>query len=166
MTIKQWWNGLEARERRTLGLGALALTIILYVFVIWLPAHERAEAMETRLAQQRELLEWTRQATAEAVALRGSRGNAPVTGTGDQALYSLADQTARQSGLSKALRRVEPTGENQVRVNLESASFDAMVGWIADLRRRYGIEVTLLSVRRAQEAGRVDAQLTLAGGAS
>jgi len=162
--LAEWWNGLAARERRTLILGAIALAIIFYVFIIWLPAHRQADQLRTRLAEQKATLAWMQQAAAEFRALRGSAAPAP-TALGGQSLFSLVDQSARQAGLGNALRQVEPTGDKRVRVSLQQASFDSMVTWLATLKNQYGIEATLLSVRPTDSPGQVNAQLEL-GGAS
>lgn len=160
MSPRQWWSGLEPRERRTLTLGGIALAIILYVFVLWLPAHRGAERLETRLTEQRTLLAWMQQAAAEAQSLRAA-GGGNVVGTGNQALFSFVDQSAREAGLASALRQVEPSGENQVRVALQQASFDVLIGWLATLKSRHGVEASGLSVRRTDTPGLVDAQLVL-----
>mgnify|MGYP001268900095 CR=1 FL=1 len=165
MSLQQWWNGLEPRERRTLTLGGIALIIILYVFAIWLPAHRDAARLETRLAEQRTLLAWMQQAAAEAQSLRAAGGD-NVVGTGNQALFSFVDQSAREAGLASALRQVEPSSERQVRVALQQASFDVLIGWLATLKGRHGVEVTGLSVRRSDSPGLVDAQLVLEAPAS
>jgi general secretion pathway protein M len=164
--MKQWWEGLQARERRTLMLGALALGIMFFYFGIWQPTHTRAAALEQQVADQRVLLAWMQQASAEARALQGSAPARSAAGTSGQGLFALADQSARQAGLGNAIRRVEPSGNNRVRVNLEQASFDDMVRWLATLKSRHGIEIDTLSVRAGNEPGRVNAQLLLEAPAS
>lgn len=159
MSAREWWSGLEARERRTLLLGGIALAVIFYVFLIWLPPHERIEALQGQVSAQQELLERMRIVAAEAKSLRGATGQRQ--GTGGQALFSLIDQSARQAGLGSAIKRVEPSGENKVRVDLEKASFDVLARWLADLQMRYGIATSLLAVRNTDVAGRVNAQIVL-----
>lgn len=162
MNIRQVWEGLETRERRTLLLGAIALAIICYIFVIWLPAHRQADALQARVAEQRALLAWMQQAAVEAQALQAAGAN-PTAAAGGQSLFSLVDQSARQAGLASALRQVEPSGEHSVRVNFQQASFDALLGWLVRLKTQHGVQASLLSVRSAEAPGRVNAQLVLEG---
>jgi general secretion pathway protein M len=161
MNPRQWWNGLEARERRTLAYGGVALAIILYVFLIWLPAHRGADRLETRLTEQRALLSWMQQAAAEAQSLRGADDSGTAVGTGGQALFSFVDQSAREAGLADALRQVEPTGDRRIRVTLQQANFDVLMHWLARLQSRHGVDTSALSVRRTDAPGLVDAQLVL-----
>lgn len=165
MSARQWWNGLEARERRTLTLGAVALAVIVFVFAIWLPAHRGAEAQAARLADRRVALAWMQQAAAEARLLQAAGGGAR-TGLGGQSLFSFVDKSARDAGLGSAIRQVEPTEDQRVRVNLQQASFDTVVNWLATLKSRNGIEAEQLSVRRGADAGKVDVQIVLQGPAA
>lgn len=163
MSLRERWNSLEARERRTLTLGAVALGIILYVFVIWLPAHRSAEALEEQLAQKRAQLAWMQQAAAEAQTLKAATGAGQREDLGGQNLFSFIDKSAREAGLGDAIRQVEPTNDQRVRVSLQQASFDTVIDWLAKLKARYGIEVSQLGLRRGAEAGLVDVQLALEG---
>lgn len=167
MSLQQWWKGLEARERRTLIIGGVALVIILYVFVIWLPAHRSADRLAERLADQRALLAWMQQAGAEAQGLRAAgAGGGQTVGIGNQALFSFVDQSAREAGLASALRQVEPTGDQRVRVTLQKAGFDQLMNWLVTLKTRHGIDASAMTVRRGEEPGLVDAQLILESPAS
>lgn len=162
MTLQQWWNGLEARERRTLLIGGVALALILFFFGIWLPAHREADRLAERLAEQRALLAWMQQTGAEAQSLRAAgAGGAQPVGIGNQALFSFVDQSAREAGLASALRQVEPTGEQRVRVTLQQANFDLLMQWLVTLKTRHGVDASTLSVRRSENPGLVDAQLIL-----
>lgn len=159
--MREWWYGLEARERRTLAIGGIALAVILFVFAIWLPAQRGVDEMQARVEQQRKLLSWMQQSAAEVQALKGSGANAPKTRESGQALYALADETARQAGLGQAIREVSPSGENRVRVDLQGADFDKLIRWLAGLKTEYGIQASPLSVRETDQSGRVNAQVVL-----
>jgi len=162
MSVRQWWSGLESRERRTLLIGGIALVVILYVFVIWLPVHRDVDQLQERLAAQRSLLAWMQQTGAEAQALRAAGGGGDqVVGTGNQALFSFVDQSAREAGLASALRQIEPTGEQRVRVTLQQVEFDRLASWLVMLKSRHGVDTSAASIRRGDTDGLVDAQLVL-----
>ncbi|MCH8503064.1 MAG: type II secretion system protein M [Ectothiorhodospiraceae bacterium] len=167
--LKQWWDGLAARERRTLSIGGMALAVILFYFMIYQPIHDRTADLEREARNQQELSGFLAQATEE---LR-SRGISPMptgesrNGTGrgsDQALFALADQTARQAGLGRVLRRVEPSGQGGARVSFEQIAFDDLVRWLAALREQHGVSASVVTARRSELEGRVDVQLVLEAG--
>ena len=160
--MREWWYGLETRERRTLIIGGAALAIIVFIFAVWLPAHRGVDSTQQRVDEQRRLLSWMQQAAAEARALRGSGASAPKTRDSGQALYALADETARSAGLGESIREVSPSGENRVRVDLQGAEFDTLIRWLTELRGEYGIQASPISVRETDQPGRVNAQVVLA----
>lgn len=107
------------------------------------------------------------QAGAEAQGLRAAgAGGGQTVGIGNQALFSFVDQSAREAGLASALRQVEPTGDQRVRVTLQKAGFDQLMNWLVTLKTRHGIDASAMTVRRGEEPGLVDAQLILESPAS
>lgn len=160
--MKAWWNGLSPQERRTVSVGGGVLAVILFYFLFWQPLHEENAQLARDLEEQRALLAWAGPTVAE-IRLRGggSGGDLENGGNGGQALFALADQNARQAGLGPVLRRVEPSGQRGARVVFEQVGFDELVRWLGELQDRYGVEVSSLSLQRAEIEGRVDAQLVL-----
>lgn len=167
--LKQWWDGLAARERRTLSIGGMALVVILFYFTVYQPIHQRTADLERETRNQQELGSYLAQANEELRSRGVSPGTAP-TGNGsngrgaDQALFALADQSARQAGLGRVLRRVEPSGQGGARVSFEQIAFDDLVRWLAALREQHGVSATVMTARRSELEGRVDAQLVLEAG--
>ena len=158
--IAAWWNGLQPRERRMLGVGAIVIALMLGWAFIWYPlTHSRIE-LEKRVARQREDLAWMRQHLPEARELhaQGARGRVERQG---KSLLALADATARSSGLAGALKRVEPAGGKSVRVSFEVADFDALMNWLDALARDYGVQATDFSADKVEGLGLVNARATL-----
>ena len=158
--IRIWWDGLQVRERRLLGVGAAVVAVLLGWALVWYPlAHARAD-LDKRVARQREDMAWMRQAAGEARELRaqGTHGRAERQG---KSLLALADVSARSAGLAGALKRVEPAGGKSVRLSFEVADFDALMNWLDALARDYGVQATDLSVDKVEGLGLVNARATL-----
>jgi general secretion pathway protein M len=130
--------------------------------LVWDPYVQGVTRLEQEVAEQRALLSWMENAAREVKALRGS---GMAARPGGQSLLTLVDSTARAQGLENALQRVQPEGQNTVRVWLEKASFDDTLRWLDRLTGQQGLRVTGLVVEPLQEAGRVNARITLEGGA-
>ncbi|SEP16209.1 type II secretion system protein GspM [Aquisalimonas asiatica] len=159
--MKQWWQGLAQRERRVLMLGGCALVVILYVFALRLPAERAVEDLEARVSQERALAGWMEQTGDRILALQGEEPASTDAVDRDQALFSLADESAREAGFGSQLARIEPAGDDGARVNFEGIAFDALIRWLVHLRQTYGVTADQVTIRRAAEEGRVDAQLLL-----
>lgn len=158
--IRTWWDGLQSRERRMLGVGSVVVAALLGWALVWYPLTHARVDLDKRVTRQREDLAWMRQASAEARELhaQGTHGRAERQG---KSLLALADVSARGTGLSGALKRVEPAGGKSVRLNFEVADFDALMNWLDALARDYGVQATDLSVDKVEGLGLVNARATL-----
>lgn len=161
--MKAWFMRLEANEKRMLiSGGGLLLVMFLYVG-IWEPLTDSVESLRISTAEQQTLLAWMRGAAQEVKQLRGRSGQQAKPASGGS-LLSLVDRTAKSGGLGTALKRVQPDGETKVRVWLEAASFDSLVGWLTALETRHGVHVESSVFQALEEAGRVDARLVFEAG--
>jgi len=157
--MKQWWLSLQPRERRLVGGGGVLLALLALYTLVWEPYASEREALEQRVAAQRELLTWMEQAAQEVRALRGSA--APVADTSGQSLLALVDSTAKAQGLGKTVTRVQPEGTGSVRVWLEQAPFDRMLVWLDTLTGKYGIRVGGVVAERTDTPGLANARVVL-----
>lgn len=154
--MKAWWNGLQARERQLLLIGAGMLAALAYWLLLWQPlvaARERSRAAVTTLQQA------TTEASAQVSAILASRKLAaprPV-----RSLFALIDSSAREAGLMSAQTRIEPLGEDRVRVSMDGVSFDQLAAWLEGLDRTEGVDISEWSVDRALVPGVVNASMTL-----
>ncbi|HET8941838.1 MAG TPA: type II secretion system protein M [Rudaea sp.] len=158
--IAAWWNGLQPRERRMLAIGAIVAGLLLGWALLWYPLAHARDELGARVARENADLSWMRQAQSQAQTLhaQGTRSQGSRQG---KSLLALADASARGAGLAGALKRVEPTGNDNVRVTFDVADFDALMNWLDALGRDYGVQVTDLSADKVEGLGLVNARVTL-----
>lgn len=155
--MRRWWLGLVPRERRVVVLGAVVVLTMLFYFLAWLPPHRGADELRRLLETQQGDLDYLRRAASEVMALKARQ----VRAEAPEALYALVERSAGTAGLADAIERIDPAGDGEVRVGLEQVAFDAMIRWLAGLRRDYGVVVATAAVRRGNQPGRVAVQLVL-----
>ncbi len=63
--------------------------------------------------------------------------------------------------MGEALQRGEPESADRVRLHFEKVSFDALLGWVANLEHRFGIRVAQLSIEKETTPGQVRVRLVL-----
>jgi general secretion pathway protein M len=161
--MKAWFMGLEVNERRMLlGGGGLLLVMFLYIG-IWEPLHNKVESLRVSTAEQQSLLAWMRSAAKEVKQLRGRGGQHAKPASGGS-LLSLVDRTAKSGRLGGALKRVQPDGDQKVRVWLEAAKFDDVVRWLTALETRHGVQVESSVFQALDTSGRVDGRLVFTYG--
>lgn len=157
--IKDWFFGLEPRERLLVGGGAVLLVLLLLYLLIWEPIAGKYTALQESVDSRKQDLAWMQQAAAQINALKRSDSRA-ATGLGGRSLLAVVDQSVRVGGLGGAIKRIEPDGSKGVKVWLEGAAFDPMILWLGKLSKSYAIEPSIITLEPIG-AGRVNARLTL-----
>jgi general secretion pathway protein M len=144
---------LSEREKRILGLGAIAAAVLLLIGIVMLDHSVTRE--QKRLAQKHADLSWMQSVAPELSA----SGPAPVP-TGESLLV-VVDRSARESGLASALAGSEPGASGSLSVRLEKASFDTLIAWLARLSQQNGVVVDSAIIEKAGGPGLVNAALVL-----
>ncbi|HUS24067.1 MAG TPA: type II secretion system protein M [Candidatus Binatia bacterium] len=157
--MRAWWTALAEREQRIVGAGAVAGALLLAWAGLWEPLRhwhgKRVEALDHARAVATRL---------EAAAADPRARGAPAASLGGLSLMAAVDQSARAASLGKAPTRIQPDGDQLVKIWLDDVSFDGLVRWLRDLQLRYGVRVDTLEVERRSGAGLVSARLTLVRG--
>lgn len=161
--MREYFENLSQRERYLVIVAGTALVIFLLWALLWRPMMASAKDVQQRVAAQESELQWMRQAAAEARVLRGAAGAGAQASGGS--LLSLVERTARQGRLAPAVKRVQPDGEQGVRIWLENASFDDLLVWLHQLATAHGVALSEVAVERQQAAGIVNGRLLLERGA-
>lgn len=146
--LRKRWLQLAPRERLSLAVLASFVLLVIMVAGVWLPSHRAAEAARAAHDSSRELLLWM-QANAD-------RARSVPAASGESVLGAV-NGVAGSSGL--ALSRIEPEGDEAVRVWVERGDFNTVARWLAELSAR-GIVATELQVEK-QAAGGVSGRFTL-----
>ncbi len=157
--MKDWFFGLELRERMLVSAGAALLLLLLLYGMIWAPVAGKYTSLKASVEAQQQNLAWMQRAAAQIKALKRSAAGG-AQGLGGRSLLAVVDQSARAGGLGGAIKRIEPDGSKAVRVWLEEAAFDPMIIWLGKLTKSYRIAPSMITVEPVG-GGRVNARLTL-----
>ena len=147
-------SSLSARERRMAVIGGGVAAALLLVAIL-LPLNRSVSRANERVGRKQADLAWMRTVAPE---LSGSSAATAQPAT-EESLLVLVDRAARESGL--ALTSSEPSGPGGLRVRLDDAPFDTLVGWLARLADQHGIRVEAASIDGAGEPGLVNAAVVL-----
>jgi len=147
---------LNERERRMVLFGGIAAALLL-IFGVLLPLGTSVSKAQERIGKKQADLAWM-QAVGPELASAGPTIARPST---TESLLVVVDRAARESGLGGSLTSSEPQGPGQLRVRLEKAPFDIMIGWLARLADQNGISVESANIDRAGTPGVVTASIVL-----
>jgi general secretion pathway protein M len=147
---------LSERERRMVIIGAVA-GVLLLVFGVLLPLDSSVSKAQERVGKKQADLVWMN-AVGPELATAGPTVARPSS---QESLLVVVDRAARESGLGGSLTSSEPQGPGVLRVRLEKAPFDIMIGWLARLADQNGISVDTANIDTAGAPGVVTASLVL-----
>jgi len=156
--VKDWYNKLEARERKLLIVGSVVLAIAFLYFVMWQPFVKKIHRLEKSTLEQQKLVTWMKARAIEVKQVRQANGPVVNIPTG-RSLLGVIDKTTKARKLDTAVKRVKPEGDNKARVWLESADFNSIIRWVEELQTRQGVKVVNAVVDRTKEPGKVDARI-------
>jgi general secretion pathway protein M len=155
--LASWYSSLDARERRFVSIGGIATVLALLIALIVLPVSSAASRAAERLDKKREDLGWMRSHAAEVMAAPANSPNAA-----NEPAVVIIDRTARAAGLASALRGTQPDGNQGVHVQIEGASFDVLVAWLASVDRDFALGVNSITIDRGARPGIVNASISFA----
>lgn len=153
------FSSLNDRERRMVTLGGIVAVVLLVVAVV-LPLDRSVARANERVARKQSDLAWMRR-VAPQLASAGPAVEHPAT---QDSLLVVVDRAARESGLGNALTSSEPSGAGGLRVRLDKAPFDTLLGWLGRLADQHGVRVESATIDAATEAGLVNAAIVLRTG--
>lgn len=155
-TLISRWQGLQTREQQVLGISAVVLVLLLAYLVVIDPVYSGRDEAEQRLQSTRSAFAVVQQ---QASDLKTSAPQAGVAGSGS--LLTQVESSARNEGLRSALKRLQPSGDNQVQVSLEGASYQQLMQWLSKLRLQ-GVTAQRVDIQVDQKTDLLQAQLLLA----
>jgi len=157
LALRNWYERQSPRDQLVLRWGMAAAVLILLMAVL-LPLQRSVAQARKQVAGKQADLQWMR-SMGPALAAAGPD---PATAPTGQSMVVLIDTSARESGLGQALTSSQPAG-GAVRIQLENADFNLLVGWLSRLASQHGVRVESASVTGSAAPGIVNASVVLRG---
>ncbi|RLL50171.1 hypothetical protein D8Y20_12100 [Mariprofundus sp. EBB-1] len=157
------YQQLENREQKLVLIATIALPLIIIVFGVMIPLHDR------QLTLQKELSIATNQAakanqlasylTAHATDLKANNNT--------ESLLSLVDQLARQTNIRTFMTRIKPLtslngGSQKLMLSIKNVPYDSMLRFIHALAKR-DLGLKQLKFQTAGKPGYVHVQAIVTG---
>lgn len=160
-TARERWAKLESRERLALKALAIVLAALTFYFALLAPISRSLNRLRTEVPQERLQLGRMREQAAQVTQMK--RTAPPVKALAD--LLKVVEQSATLHGLRDTFTALEPEGANGVRIQVEGASFNSLLAWLADVQKQGALRTELAAFDAHATAGSVNARLTLRAGA-
>jgi len=146
---------LPENDRKALTALVIVVGLLLFYFIIFQPIQNYHDHAQQNAAMRQELYQWLESKQSQVKALKKT---SPAGQSGNQSLLTLVTTTLKETGIS--VKRIQPEGNDRIRVWLEAIPFNRLLGTLNRLRGQYGLNVEEISVDR-QKPGKVDARITI-----
>ena len=158
--MKEWWEGLQAREQNFVLLAAIVVGIFIIYSVIWSPIVEARDNKRLQVEINQELLAWMSNKSNEVKQLKLTNPNLLRSDT-KRSLLAIVDSLANQLGLRTAIRRIEPDGPHTATIWIEEMNFDALITMLGQLDKRSNVKVREADVSKLDKPGVIKAKIVL-----
>ncbi|TNC82526.1 MAG: hypothetical protein C9356_03655 [Oleiphilus sp.] len=158
LQLKQKVELLPARDRMALKVLALVVLALFLYAALWQPARSYMMAAKAEVEQRKDLLALVQDNKAALKQLVGQSGSSSQK-LDSQQLVSTVTNLAKRQGLN--LKRFEPSGQNEVKVWVDNASFDKLIQWLSLMHSSVKVRVEQISLEKEDAEGLVNARITL-----
>jgi general secretion pathway protein M len=155
-TLVRRWQQLQLRERRLIGLGAIALSAMLLYMFAFEPAWAGRQRLAAELPTLRSQLAQMEALAAEARRLSGTA----ATSDSPQQLRAQIEQSIAAAGLQGSVSQLTQSGE-LIDLRFKAAPFPQWIGWFDTTLRETRLRAVDVAVSREAAPGTVSARLTL-----
>jgi general secretion pathway protein M len=159
--MKAWWMSLQTRERMILTVAAIILILILIYLLIIEPYLESRAMLANNIQGDQQTLVWMQQASGQVNQLRAGTSSRVRAGKDKRSLLAVVDISAKRSKIHTNIQRMEPQGENGIKLTIDDVDFDKLIHWIGSIQLTQGVNVTRATVSRSDTPGLIDARLSL-----
>lgn len=154
MTPREIWRQRSAGERRTLGVGAGAIALLLFIAFAWIPLERQRARLEGELPRLRAAVATLERDADEVRRLRAM----PAASHEDAApLSALAASAGVPAGT-----RLTVLDARRVKLSGDDTAFTALIEWLARAAPAQGLRVESARLEALASPGRVRADVTLA----
>ena len=154
-SFKSRWDGLQTREQQILRHSAVILALLLFYLLIIDPIYSSRDDAEQRLQSTQQAFSVMQQ---QARDLKASSSGPGISVSGS--LLTQVESSAQKEGLRSALKRLQPSGNNQIQVSLEGASYQQVMQWLSNLRLQ-GVRAQRVDIQVDRKSDLLGVQLLL-----
>ena len=157
--ITSRFRQLQKREKiLILILSIILMTLVTPIYVIN-PFIKKQQNLKKRIAE----LEWSIVEIKHLKKIRSSVSNNLPIKQNSESMVVIVDRVLTENNMLSTLQRSQPTGENQIRIDLEDVLFNDLIQSLVQFSNQYNIDIGDANISESQinSPGFVNATITL-----
>ncbi len=156
---EQRWKQLTKREQLLLmGTGALTAVLIFYQ-LIYSPISTAITRYQQDVINDQELLVFMKASVPRLLAATGqSKPEEPIRA--DMFLPTV-ESSLTADGMMEVVTSMSLSNDNTISIQFDAVELDGLLGWLIQIRKKYGIQVDMFSARPVELPGFASATVQL-----
>jgi general secretion pathway protein M len=139
-----WYARQTPRDQRVLRIGSIAAAVVAVVAIV-VPLQRGLSHAREDVHRSQDDVNWMNSVSPTLVGAGPPAAARPA----NQSLVVLIANSAAESGLTRSLTATTPSGNGAMRVQLQNADFNLMLGWLHRLSTQQGVRVEDASITAA-----------------
>jgi general secretion pathway protein M len=157
--MKNWWLGLNLREKQTFSIGILLVLMFLIYEIVFAPLDNSVEELRHKIHNNQSLLKWM-QGTDDRIKTL-EKNHQPVDNNENMSLLSVVQNGINDSSFAQNVLQLQQSENDSVQLQLKKVSFDSFIQWLTDLCQQHQLLITQMSITPLDGAGSVNTELKL-----
>ena len=138
------FKALSLRERLLIGAALAVGVLMIFYLYVWEPkTRELQDLRNVKVPESEQTLAWVKQALQRAKSGTAAPADRIIEGP----LLTVIEQTAEKAGVRPAIKRIQPSQEQSVKIWMEDVPFDSWLSWV-DMLREQNVYVERASIVR------------------
>ena len=157
--ITNRFRQLQKREKiLVLILFVVLITLVTPIYIVN-PFIEKQQNLKKRIAE----LEWSIVEIKHLKKIRSNASDYILIKQNSESMVVIVDRVLRENNMLSTLQRSQPTGENQIRLDLENVLFNTLIQSLVQFSNQYNIDISDANISESQinSPGFVNATITL-----
>jgi general secretion pathway protein M len=142
-----------------IGAGIIVMLALVYLLAVE-PFFKQRTILTQRIKAQRQELVWMQQNSERVKRLQAASPDHTQTSY-SRSLLGVVDSSSRTNNMRKSIQRMEPEGNNGVKLWIEDADFDTLIQWLGSLNTQQSVYVARATISRGDAPGLIDTRLSL-----
>lgn len=156
---EQRWKQLTKREQLLLiGTGALTAVLIFYQ-LIYSPISTAITRYQQDVVNDQELLVFMRASVPRLLAATGQ--SKPEESIQVDMFLPTVESSLTADGMMEVVTSMSLSNDNTISIQFDAVDLDGLLGWLIQIRKRYGIQVETFSARPVELPGFASATVQL-----
>ena len=156
------FSRLNDREQFSVILSLVFVLVVVVYLLFWKPIFQELDDYRYKVDSSYDEFIWMSGAASVWEQYKKKQQTVRKAGLPKgKSLLGVVDSSAKRYKLKNTLRRIEPDGNDGVKLTFEEGSFDVLIKWLGMMEKKYGVVIARINVSRQEKPGVVNARVFL-----